>query len=124
MLADIIDVVVDRIRIIEPLESRVGHILLILCPRNPLLLKNIDDRGDRRWNAMKVVIANSKIVSSHDASVVRLRGMSQSVIVGEQDPLRCKKLQVGLSRRFVVILPSARTGEHKLCFQARFGRNY
>lgn len=104
VFSDVIDIVRCRGRIVEPLESSVRHVFLILCPRNPRFLENVDDRCDLLRNGMQVVVTDTEIISPDYRDVIGFTRMCKSVIIGKKDPLRCKKSEIGLRKRLVIIL--------------------
>ena len=104
VFSDIIDIVRCRVRIVEPLKSRVRHVFLVLCPRNSRFLENIDDRCDLLRNSMQIIVADTEIISSNYRDVIGFTRMCKSVIIGKKDPLRRKKSKIGLRKRLVIIL--------------------
>jgi hypothetical protein len=108
VFSDVIDIVRCRSRIVEPLESSIRHVLLILCPRDPRFLENVDDRCDLLRNSMQIIIADTKIISPDYRDVIGFTRMRKSVIIGKKDPLRCKKSEIALRNRLVIILKISR----------------
>ena len=79
MLSNIVVCICDLIRIVESLEACIGHVFLIFAPRNALRVEQIHDGGDVGREGVEIVVIHSKIVTSHNGGVVRLRWLRMEV---------------------------------------------
>jgi len=71
-------------------ETTVRRIFLVLAPANAFCFQQIDDCLMGGVDTA-VKIANDTIcIASHRSNIVRLRRMSDSFVVAQQDALRCK----------------------------------
>lgn len=76
--------------LVDPLEgsvSSVGHVLLVLSPRDLSGIKNIGNGGDVLGDLEVVVVVNTKVVSSNSGDVVTHGRVGNSKVVGKGDTL-------------------------------------
>lgn len=91
-------VVVGAGDLIDPflsLEPGVRHVLLVLAPRDALVLQKVDDRGDVGVNGADSVVVHAEVVTSVRSNIVGLRGVSHAKVVAQCDALAGQPGQVG-----------------------------
>lgn len=93
VLADIVGVVVCRIRIVESTIGIRRHILHVLCPSNVFRLKEINDRGYVTWDRFKVVRCKPEEVAPYRRDVIGLTGVRHSVVCIEEDTMPGEDLE-------------------------------
>lgn len=71
VLADIIICTID-VQLLESREPSGWHVLLVLCPRDSTLFKQIYDRRDVLGDMVRIVVVHPIIVSSDRGDIVRL----------------------------------------------------
>lgn len=86
------------------LVAGMGHILLVLTPSNVLGVEEIGDGGDIGWDLVEVVVVHAKVVTRSGSTVVGLRGMSDSKVVGQQNSLLGQLGQVLIQSGGLIIL--------------------
>lgn len=77
------------------LEPGVRHVLLVLAPRDALVLQKVDDRGDVGVNGADGVVVHAEVVTSVRSNIVGLRGVSHAKVVAQRDALGGQPCQVG-----------------------------
>jgi len=56
-------------------KSTVGHVFLILCPSNALVLEQVNDGKDVVRIRVEVIRVVAKVVATDGGNVIRLAGM-------------------------------------------------
>lgn len=82
VLADIVVGVGVLVREVEALESGVGDVLLVLCPRDALGVEKIHHRGDVCGDGEEVVVVHAKVVTTDHGTVIWLGWMCGGPVVG------------------------------------------
>ena len=72
MLANVVILAVHMVYPGLALEATVGHIFLVMTPRDALIFKKIDNGGHILVRLEEVVVLHTEIVSSDGGNVVRL----------------------------------------------------
>jgi hypothetical protein len=91
------NVVVGARLLVDPshaFEASIWHILLILGPRDTLVLKEINNGRDVSIDLAEVIVLHAKVVTTDSSNVVGLTGMRDSMVPSESDSLGCQPLQV------------------------------
>src|SRR5277367_1513402 len=104
VFSHVVDIIGCWVCIVEPLESSVRHVFLILCPRDPSFFENVNDSCDLLWNGMQIIVPNTEIVPPNYRDIVGFTRMCKAVIIRKKDPLRCEKFEIALGHRLVIIL--------------------
>jgi hypothetical protein len=53
----------------EPIEPVPIHILLVRRPRHVLVLEQIDERGDVRWDVVHIIVVHPEEVAPHRSDI-------------------------------------------------------
>lgn len=112
------NVVISTVLLVNPFESfvsSVGHIFLVQGPRDMLVLKKVNYRGDILRDCDEWITIEAKIISvigqyaehsvgyekdmsdlpSNSSHIVRLTWVCHSKVVAQRDTLLCEELKVG-----------------------------
>lgn len=85
MLANIVALAVDLVDVTSAGESSIGHVLLVVGPRDVLRLEQVDNGKDFLRRIVDFVVFHTEVVSSDTGEVVRLRGVGGGVVVGQSN---------------------------------------
>lgn len=120
MLADIVVGTGLLVGIVEALEARKRHVLLVFRPRDALGVEQVDHRRDVLGDLPEVVIVHAKVIAARRTGVVGLGGVSDGPVVGQLNPLRRQVFLVGIAGGGAIVL-SRRVSEHAIvgCEQTR-----
>lgn len=86
------NIIISSRLVVDPVgfETTVRRIFLVFAPADAVRFQQIDDRLVGGVDT-GVKIANDTIgTASHGSNIVRLRRMSDSLVVAQQDALSCK----------------------------------
>lgn len=132
------DVVVGKgllVGVVEALETGVRKVFLVLAPSNVLGIEQIGHGRHVGWDLVEVVVVHAKGVTTSFSAVVGFRGMSDGVVVGQEDSLRGQPFLVLIGSSVFIVLviqlvwvPYEKQegwtdGRNVQCSRARHGRN-
>jgi len=79
---------------LEPCKSRRGHMFLILSPRNPLVLQQVNDSGDVCRYLGERIVLHPKVFSTDSGNIIGFRGMGHGEIIRQLKTLLCQCTEI------------------------------
>lgn len=95
VLADVVVGTSLGVDVLEALVAGVGHVLLVVAPRDAAVLEQVDDGRHVEVERVQVIVLHAKVVTSNGGHVVGLGRVSDTEEVGQLDTLLGKPGEVG-----------------------------
>lgn len=87
MLANVVILAVLLVDVGLALEAAIRHVLLVVAPRDALVLEQVDDGGYVLDYLGEVIVLHPEVVTTDGRDVVGLRRVRDGVVVGERDAM-------------------------------------
>lgn len=95
VLADVVVGTGLGVDVLEALVAGVGHVLLVVAPRDATILEQVDDGRHVEVGRVQVIVLHAKVVTSNVGHVVGLGRVSDTIVVGQLDALLGEPGEVG-----------------------------
>lgn len=103
MLSHVVLGIVSLSGEVETFKAGVGKVFLVLGPRDALGLKQINNSAHIRGDSEEIIVVDSKVVSSDNANVVWLGGVSKRPVVVQGDSLGSEPGKILLLKCLLIV---------------------